>query len=75
MGECELKESEIQHTRATCVDFNLTHLYKFDSGVQHLGYWTENNIISSQKFDEYQFNKLHFVLSGNNFQFNQKPFE
>ena len=74
-GEYELKDSEIQGMKATCADYNMTHLCKFNSGVQILVYWTENNVISSQKFDEYQFNKPHFVLSGNNFQYNQKPFE
>ena len=41
-------------------DFNL---YKYNSSVHLLGYWTRHDIISSEVYGEYEFNKPHFMLS------------
>ena len=62
-GEYKLTLSEIIHIRGTYADFNLTHSYKYNSSVHLLGYWTRHDIISSEVYGEYEFNKPHFMLS------------
>ena len=63
LGQLELILREISHIRGTYADFNLTHLYKYSSGVQIMGYWTRHDVISSDMYDEYEFKKPHFMLS------------
>ena len=66
-GENELTDSDLNLIKTSSNDFKLTHIYKYNTGVQILGGeggWKKHVVIGQKSFDDWHFNEPYFAIDG-----------
>ena len=51
-GEYELKNANLIFIKTTFNKFKLTHLCKYNNGIQLLGSWTKSDILGPESYDD-----------------------